>query len=221
MGLPILNMDGYLLKQIKAETARATAADASLQSQINNIQFNALDLCSSYLVSPFNTFSKTDWKYFSARGGGYRGNGDTIFQGTEKVANRFVQENDLILKRSIAFLEIDAYTLGSHWSSSADYAITICASLGEASTAEDSWVSSSVTYQLSYAISSEPYEHRKLFTPLTIINPSDMPALHHRVEVPFYASCMITVVNKPDDWSGFPAADGGFDVRLWYKYIEE
>lgn len=37
MGLPILNMDGYLLKQIKAETARATAADASLQSQINQI----------------------------------------------------------------------------------------------------------------------------------------------------------------------------------------
>lgn len=37
MGLPILNMDGYLLKQIKAETARANAADAALQAQLNTI----------------------------------------------------------------------------------------------------------------------------------------------------------------------------------------
>ena len=42
MGLPILNMDGYLLKQIKAETARANAADANLQNQINNINSEAL-----------------------------------------------------------------------------------------------------------------------------------------------------------------------------------
>lgn len=37
MGLPILNMDGYLLKKIKEETARATDADSALQAQLNTI----------------------------------------------------------------------------------------------------------------------------------------------------------------------------------------
>lgn len=37
MGLPILNMDGYLLKKIKEETARAQDADAALQAQLNTI----------------------------------------------------------------------------------------------------------------------------------------------------------------------------------------
>lgn len=44
MGLPILNMDGYLLKRIKQntaalsqETADRTAADAALQQQLNNM----------------------------------------------------------------------------------------------------------------------------------------------------------------------------------------
>lgn len=42
MGLPILNMDGYLLKQIKAETARANAADANLQNQITALSQGAI-----------------------------------------------------------------------------------------------------------------------------------------------------------------------------------
>lgn len=42
MGLPILNMDGYLLKKIKEETARANAADAALQSQITALNQGAI-----------------------------------------------------------------------------------------------------------------------------------------------------------------------------------
>lgn len=42
MGLPILNMDGYLLKKIKEETARATDADAALQNQITALNQGAI-----------------------------------------------------------------------------------------------------------------------------------------------------------------------------------
>ena len=42
MGLPILNMDGYLLKKIKEETARANAADAALQNQITALNQGAI-----------------------------------------------------------------------------------------------------------------------------------------------------------------------------------
>lgn len=42
MGLPILNMDGYLLKKIKEETERANAADAALQSQITALNQGAI-----------------------------------------------------------------------------------------------------------------------------------------------------------------------------------
>lgn len=42
MGLPILNMDGYLLKKIKEESARATDADAALQNQITALNQGAI-----------------------------------------------------------------------------------------------------------------------------------------------------------------------------------
>lgn len=42
MALPILNMDGYLLKKIKEETARANAADAALQNQITALNQGAI-----------------------------------------------------------------------------------------------------------------------------------------------------------------------------------
>lgn len=61
MGLPILNMDGYLLKQIKAETARATAADASLQSQIDNINLNNL----AKISTAFGSYLGDDLELYS------------------------------------------------------------------------------------------------------------------------------------------------------------
>lgn len=88
MGLPILNMDGYLLKQIKAETARANAADkaltnqlntatANLQAQITDLQNGVVDTAIATAANGFRLISKQElvetnfnggYEYFPAAG---------------------------------------------------------------------------------------------------------------------------------------------------------
>lgn len=65
MGLPILNMDGYLLKKIKEETARANAADAELQRQITALSNDAIVAATANIANGWRMIDADELKYWT------------------------------------------------------------------------------------------------------------------------------------------------------------